>query len=87
MACRLGISVIERNEMMDEIKKCLEAITVQNHEHDLDLVSALKKLDEFLSLHANELDPRMRHFLQNRSYEKALLWLSGGEPKKGICKK
>jgi len=27
----------------------------------------------------------LKHFLQNRSYEKALVWLDNGVPEKGTC--
>jgi hypothetical protein len=40
-----------------------------------------------LNQNTSNLDPRLRHFLQNRSYEKALIWLEGEEPEKGVCGK
>lgn len=51
------------------------------------LIQALQKLDDILKDSANDLHPRLRHFLENRSYEKALTWIDGKEPEKGICGK
>jgi hypothetical protein len=50
-------------------------------------VSALRNLDDIVSNQPGDLHPKLRHFLQNRSYEKALLWIEGGTPEKGICQK
>jgi len=33
------------------------------------------------------IHPRLLHFLQNRSYQKALTWINGGEPERGTCGK
>ncbi len=38
---------------------------------------ALGELDGLLSAHRAELDPRLAHFLEGRSYAKALTWLGG----------
>ena len=51
------------------------------------LIQALQKLDDILKDSANDLHPRLRHFLENRSYEKALTWIDGKQPEKGICGK
>lgn len=41
---------------------------------------ALAELDELLAAHRQQLDPRLVHFLEGRSYAKAALWLGvGGE--------
>ena len=73
--------------MIDEIKDSLLAIVSTNEKDKPDLVGALRKLDECVQNRGNEMNPRLRHFLENRSYEKALLWIDGGEPEKGICQK
>jgi len=73
--------------MIDEIKESLLAIVSPNEKEKPDLVSALRKLDEFVQERGNEMNPRLRHFLENRSYEKALLWIDGEKPQKGICQK
>ena len=71
--------------MIHEIKESLLAIVSPNEKPDL--VVALRKLDECVQERGNEMNPRLRHFLENRSYEKALLWIDGEEPQKGICQK
>ena len=42
----------------------------------------LQRLDEIAKDAGSGLHPRLRHFLENRSYGKALLWLEDGEPEK-----
>ena len=71
--------------MIHEIKESLLAIVSPNEKPDL--VVALRKLDECVQERGNEMNPRLRHFLENRSYEKALLWIDGEKPPKGICQK
>lgn len=39
--------------------------------------AALGELEGYWTQHRAELDPRLAHFLQNRSYAKALAWLEG----------
>ena len=73
--------------MIDEIKESLLAIVSPNEKEKPNLLVALRKLDECVQESGNEMNPRLRHFLENRSYEKALLWIEGGEPEKGICQK
>tara|TARA_A100001037_G_scaffold242005_1_gene222340 strand:- start:177 stop:395 length:219 start_codon:yes stop_codon:yes gene_type:complete len=50
-----------------------------------DLAKAIRTLDEILASRGKELPGRLRHFLENRSYQKALVFLEGGEPEKGTC--
>jgi hypothetical protein len=64
---------------MDEIINSLTVITKPKDAPKGSLAKALKKLDEI------DLHPRLKHFLQNRSYEKALVWLDNGVPEKGTC--
>ncbi len=52
-----------------------------------ELPMAIQALDKVLDERGNELHGRLRHFLENRSYQKALVFLEGGEPEKGTCGK
>lgn len=45
-----------------------------------DLPGALSLLDQAARDVDNGLPPRLRHFLQNRSYQKALMFLEGEQP-------
>lgn len=72
---------------MDEMKNYLKIITNPIGAPKGSLIQALQKLDDILKDSANDLHPRLRHFLENRSYEKALTWIDGKEPEKGICGK
>tara|TARA_B100000900_G_C20158406_1_gene544872 strand:+ start:180 stop:401 length:222 start_codon:yes stop_codon:yes gene_type:complete len=73
--------------MIDIITESLRTIVSSGKGGKGDLISALKQLDDILEANGAVLDARLRHFLQNRSYEKALLWIEGGSPEKGICQK
>ncbi|MCD8481398.1 MAG: hypothetical protein LR015_01190 [Verrucomicrobia bacterium] len=42
-------------------------------------MEALKRLDAAASDPTATLPPRLQHFLQNRSYQKALLFITGQE--------
>jgi hypothetical protein len=39
--------------------------------------TALTRLEALLAAHRSELHPQLVHFLEGRSYAKALLWLGG----------
>ena len=72
---------------MDEVLNCLKIITNPKGENVGSLPHALKSLDEIAHNSSAGLHPRLKHFLQNRSYGKALIWLNEGEPEKGSCGK
>jgi hypothetical protein len=44
-----------------------------------------ESIDAWSAAHAGELDPRLRHFLSQASFSKALAHLEGGVPEKGSC--
>ena len=59
---------------------------IADHEHrDRDSVAHLKRLADvscridkiIAALPPSELDPQFRHYLERRSYEKALAWIDG----------
>jgi len=70
---------------MEEIKSCLRVIMNPNEAQSGELSASIRRLDEILKNSRVDLQPRLRHFLENRSYAKALIWLDGGEPEKGVC--
>lgn len=70
---------------MEEMINCLNIITKPKDAPKGSLSKSLQKLDELVSDPSFELHPRLKHFLQNRSYEKALIWLNDGQPEKGVC--
>lgn len=51
------------------------------------LVAAMKTLDDLLTQHEAELDPRLAHFLAGRSYAKALahVGITDGSTAPGSC--
>jgi len=65
-----------------ELKKVLEELmeAIKKHEDCLPYLSKLDGLKE-------GADPRLAHFLEKRSYEKALLYLKSEEAAQGSCKK
>lgn len=70
---------------MDEIKSCLRVITNPKDARPGEFRENLDRLDGLLEAHRASLHPRLRHFLENRSYQKAWIWLEGGAPEKGSC--
>ena len=70
--------------MIDIITESLRTIVSSGKGGQGDLISALKQLDDILEANGSELDARLRHFLQNRSYEKALLWIEGYPGKRNL---
>jgi hypothetical protein len=71
--------------MMDELKSSLYLITNPKEAKPGELVAALQALDDHVKTSSAEIHPRLLHFLQKRSYQKAWTWLHGGEPEKGTC--
>ena len=59
---------------MDKIKVCLQTITNPEDAKSGELLDALKTLDSILSENTMNLNPQLKHFLEKRSYQKALIW-------------
>ena len=72
---------------MDEVRNHLRKIVFSVDGVAGELPMAIQALDKVLAERGNELPGRLRHFLENRSYQKALVFLEGGEPEKGTCGK
>ena len=72
---------------MENILKNLRVVTNPTQIAVGELPMAIQALDQILAERGNELPGRLRHFLENRSYQKALVFLEGGEPEKGTCGK
>mgnify|MGYP004311453673 CR=1 FL=1 len=70
---------------MDDVLQSLRIIVNPRESGSGELASAIRSLDEVLGDQEKELRGRLRHFLENRSYAKALVFLEGGEPEKGTC--
>lgn len=70
---------------MDEMTNCLKLIINPKSAVSGSISNALLTLDEIVANPTSNLHPRLKHFLQNRSYEKALVWIEGGQPEKGTC--
>ena len=73
--------------MMEELKSSLHLITNPKEAKPGELLNALQKMDEVLNDRRTEIHTRLLHFLKNRSYQKALTWIDGGEPERGTCRK
>jgi len=70
---------------MEEIKSCLQVITNPKDAKPGEFKQTLARLDEIVREQKQSLNPRLRHFLENRSYQKAVVWLAGETPEKGSC--
>jgi hypothetical protein len=44
------------------------------------MTDALDRIERFLASHRVQLHPQFAHFLERRSYAKALAWLEAGNP-------
>ena len=71
--------------IMEEIKSCLQVITNPKDAKPGQFKQTLARLDEIVCEQKQDLHPRLRHFLENRSYQKAVTWLQGETPEKGSC--
>lgn len=61
-----------------EIKTALESFDSAVKKADgAGISAALTRLEQLLAAHRAELHPQLVHFLEGRSYAKALLWLGG----------
>ena len=49
------------------------------------MLQSMERLDALVAAHRGALDPRLAHFLERRSYAKALEFLRGGKPASGVC--
>ena len=72
---------------MDEVLNHLRTIVFSAEVVAEELPRAIQSLDKVLDERGHDLPGRLRHFLENRSYQKALVFLEGGEPEKGTCGK
>jgi len=64
-----------------ELHAALMAATTAIKEANAGATSAaLDRIENFLGSHRIELHPQLAHFLERRSYAKALAWLDGGNP-------
>ncbi len=63
-------------EAVSKIRNYLNIIVQQRGATGgLAMGDALRQLDEIAKTEADNLDPQLRHFLEKRSYEKALAFL------------
>jgi hypothetical protein len=73
--------------METEIKRSLEALMAAITTSDGQIIAAeMTKLDDCLARGHGALHPQLLHFLQNRSYAKALMFLGGeSDIPVGVC--
>ncbi len=63
-----------------KIKAALIRFTVGIKNSDAGAIStSLNEVEALLTAHRSELHPQLIHFLDGRSYAKALAWLGGGD--------
>ncbi len=72
--------------MEAEIKQALTLLLAGIKSSDgLTIAREMARLDEYAQLGAAGLHPQLLHFLQRRSYAKALMFLEGDVPPAGLC--
>lgn len=61
-----------------QIKDSLMRLTTAMNASDTTaMLAAMSELDDLVQAHRKEIDPRLHHFLERRSYAKALDFLAG----------
>lgn len=70
----------------DQVKEALISLLNGIKASDGPTVSKeMAVLDEIVARHGHSLPPQLGHFLERRSYAKALVWLGGEAPAAGAC--
>ncbi|MEM9160855.1 MAG: hypothetical protein AAGB46_17530 [Verrucomicrobiota bacterium] len=70
-------------KLKDALIQLEESISAANADG---ITSALQTLDETVKSNRADLDPQLIHYLERRSYQKALMHLNGeGDIPKGVC--
>lgn len=74
-------------QLQSEIRECLLSLNESmNAANGAGMIAGMERLDRFVSTGAASLPPRLLHFLENRSYAKALDFLGGNaEVPRGSC--
>ncbi len=70
-------------DVMEELTICLKNINQPKNLKGGELRKSLMTLDSIIKEQSINLHPQLKHFLQNRSYEKALSWIEGATKEKG----
>jgi hypothetical protein len=73
--------------VLDEVKASLIALVGGMNQADTNaMLGSMEALDRLLASRGRELDPRLTHFLERRSYAKALQFLGGAsDVPSGTC--
>lgn len=84
----LSLHTLHSRELLNHLAQALQARLDVIANHDLrnrDTATHLKKLQEAsesiehcVALLPTEIDPHLRHYLERRSYDKALAWIKEG---------
>jgi hypothetical protein len=74
-------------QLQSEIRECLlSLVESMSTANGAAMIAGMERLDRFVSADGASLPPRLMHFLENRSYAKALDFLGGsGEVPRGSC--
>ncbi len=74
------------HELISQIQGSLiDLVAGMKHPDTHKMLQGMERLDSLLATHRDALDPRLAHFLERRSYAKALEFLTGGKPAGGVC--
>ncbi len=72
----------------DELRKALTEFMAAAETKDAGkIVAALARITDCQRALGNKAHPQLRHFLENRSYRKALEFIEGETPAAGSCGK
>lgn len=68
------------NDLISQVQGSLiDLVAGMKHPDTHKMLASMERLDALLAAHRDALDPRLAHFLERRSYAKALEFLGGGK--------
>ncbi|MCS7048131.1 MAG: hypothetical protein N3A53_02970 [Verrucomicrobiae bacterium] len=76
-----------QSSSFDELRELLATMMAATQSRDaVRVAEAVGRLDEYVASRGDELPAMLRHYLTNRSYQKAWEYLSGQTPAAGTCR-
>lgn len=75
------------DELRQALAEYLEAVPRQREPNPPDLLALFRRLDELEAWLGSSAHPQLRHYMRNKSYRKAFLFLNGedAENPRGRC--
>lgn len=74
-------------QLLTELREALAALVVPAADRKLGVAESLERIERLEGRLGDAIEPRLKHYLTQRSYQKALLFLEGreAENERGNC--